>query len=125
MTFLSPLLMVGVFALVGYLSSLNNGKVKTISILDESGQFAEEFKSTKTLKFNVMDNVALTDAKSMSETSKDFGLLYIPKVSNISDFQDHIKFYSEDSPSQKFISHLEQVLSKKPDLFFIIYRHNN
>ena len=42
MTFLSPLLMVGIFSLVAYLSQLNNDKVRTISVLDESGLFAHQ-----------------------------------------------------------------------------------
>ena len=113
MTFLSPLLMVGVFALVGYLSSLNKEKVRTISILDESGQFSNEFKSTKTLKFNIIDNVALTDAKSMSETSKDYGLVYIPKVSNLTEYQDQIKFFSEDSPSLEILNKVENTIENK------------
>lgn len=113
MTFLSPLLMVGVFALVGYLSSLNKEKIRTISILDESGQFSTEFKSTETLKFNIIDNVALTDAKSMSETSKDYGLIYIPKVSKLSEYQDQIKFYSEDSPSLDILNKVERTIKNK------------
>jgi len=37
MTFLSPLIFVGIFALVAYLSSLNSDTVRKISVLDESG----------------------------------------------------------------------------------------
>ncbi len=44
MTFLSPLIMVGIFTLVAYLSQLNNDKVRTISVLDESGLFAISLK---------------------------------------------------------------------------------
>ncbi len=36
MTFLSPLIMVGVITLVVYLTQLNNDNVRTISVLDES-----------------------------------------------------------------------------------------
>ena len=39
MTFLSPLLIVGIFSLVAYLSQLNNDKERVISVLDESGMF--------------------------------------------------------------------------------------
>ena len=44
MTFLSPLLMVGIFTLVAYLSQLNNDGIRTISVLDESGLFIDEFE---------------------------------------------------------------------------------
>ena len=36
MTFLSPLIMVAIFALVAYLTQLNNDNVRIISVLDES-----------------------------------------------------------------------------------------
>ena len=43
MTFLSPLIMVGLFSLVAYLSQLNNDTARTISVLDESGLFIDQF----------------------------------------------------------------------------------
>ena len=52
MTFLSPLIiMVGIFALVAYLSQLNNDKVNTIQVLDESGLFVNLFEDTESLNF--------------------------------------------------------------------------
>jgi ABC-2 type transport system permease protein len=49
MTFLSPLIMVGIFTLVAYLSQLNNDSIRTISVLDESGLFIDEFENTEAL----------------------------------------------------------------------------
>jgi ABC-2 type transport system permease protein len=43
MTFLSPIIMVGIFTLVAYLSQLNNDTVNTINILDDSGLFSDYF----------------------------------------------------------------------------------
>ena len=37
MTFLSPLILVGLLSLVAYLTSVNNEKVRTITVLDEAG----------------------------------------------------------------------------------------
>ena len=37
MTFLTPLIMVGLIALVTYLTSVNNEKVRIISVLDQAG----------------------------------------------------------------------------------------
>ena len=51
MTFLSPLIFVGIFALVAYLSSLNSDTVRSISVLDESGLFTDEFNSTPHLQY--------------------------------------------------------------------------
>ena len=44
MTFLSPLLFVGIFALVGYLSSLK-ADTKRVAVHDETGLFVNEFNS--------------------------------------------------------------------------------
>ena len=52
MTFLSPLIMVGIFTLVAYLSQINNDSVRTISVLDESGLFLNQFEDTEHLKYN-------------------------------------------------------------------------
>ena len=45
MTFLSPLLFVGIAVFVGYLSSMK-ADVKTIAVHDETGIFADEFKNS-------------------------------------------------------------------------------
>ena len=37
MTFLSPLILVGMFSLVAYLSMLNNSETHTIAVKDDSG----------------------------------------------------------------------------------------
>ena len=72
MTFLSPLIMVGIFTLVGYLSQLNNDKVRVISVLDESGLFAEQFESTDNLKYERVDGLALSEAKKITEENGNY-----------------------------------------------------
>ena len=54
MTFLSPFIFVGIFALVAYLSSLNNDTIREISVLDESGLFADEFNSTPHTQYEIL-----------------------------------------------------------------------
>ena len=113
MTFLSPLIIVGIFALVGYLSNLNNDEVKTISVLDESGLFAKEFASTPHMHYNLIEGVSLTEAKKTAETSEIYGLLYIPKTAKLDEFSKAITFYSEDSPSLSVMSDLDDILEDK------------
>jgi ABC-2 type transport system permease protein len=45
MTFLSPLLFVGMAVLVGYLSTMNKDSVTQIAIHDEAGLLRKEFKN--------------------------------------------------------------------------------
>ena len=113
MTFLSPLIMVGIFALVAYLTQLNNDKVRTISVLDESHLFADEFKSTEKTKYDILENVTLEDAKTVVKEAENYGLLYIPKADSIDAIADKIKFYSEESPSIIVMQKIENRIEDK------------
>ena len=113
MTFLSPLIMVGIFTLVAYLSQLNNDSVRTISVLDESGLFADQFENTESLTFNILTNVNLSAAKLSSELSEDYGLLFIPKVEKIEDISKSVTFYSEDSASLQIMDDLEDAIAEQ------------
>ena len=113
MTFLSPLIMVALFALIAYLTQLNNDKVRTISVLDESSLFASEFKSTENTKYDILINVTLDDAKKIVQESENYGLLYIPRADSIEAIADKIKFYSEDSPSLIVMEKIEGTIEDK------------
>ena len=113
MTFLSPLIMVGIFALVAYLSQLNNDKVHTISVMDESGYFDDYFEDNENVKFQMITEITLTEAKLNAENSDNYGLLYIPKTNNIDDFSNSIVFYSVDSPSLIVMGSIEEIIERK------------
>ena len=113
MTFLSPLLMVGLAALIAFLTQLNNDKVKTISILDESKLFVSEFKSGEHIKYDILTDISLEDAKKIVEESENYGLLYVPKSDSIDVLADKIKFYSEDSPSFIVMKKIENIMEGK------------
>jgi ABC-2 type transport system permease protein len=116
MTFLSPLLFVGIAAFVGYLSSMK-ADTKRIAIHDESGLFAKEFTSQNTKKgeYKYLD-LSLIDLKFLKDsiTNESFeGLLYIPKEKNTKDFENKIQFISNNSPSISFIENVQDVIAKK------------
>ena len=113
MTFLSPFIFVGIFALVAYLSSLNSDTVRKISILDETGLFADEFNSSPHLQYKILQNISLEAAKKQAEIEEDYGLLFIPKTENLEDLSKKITFYSEDSPSLSMMSDINNMLETK------------
>lgn len=113
MTFLSPLIMVGIFTLVAYLSQLNNDNIRTISVLDESGLFISQFENTEQIKYNILTNVELPVAKKISEEAEHYGLLFIPEIENIDELSKSITFYSEDSPSLPIMGTIENVIEEK------------
>jgi len=113
MTILSPIIMIALFAVVAYLSQLNNNKERTISILDESGQISSIFKNTENTTYNSLSNISLNDAKAQVEEKGEYGLLHIANNEDLDEMSKSIRFYSEDTPSLTLISSLESKLEKK------------
>lgn len=112
MTFLSPLLFVGIGIFVGYLSNMK-AELKTIAIHDKTGQFVNEFKSDEEYKYVDLSRVDLKVLKDSIISESYEGLLIIPKVEDNSKLQKAIQFVSNDSPSVSFIDNLEDVIAKK------------
>jgi len=113
MTVLSPIIFIALFAVVGYLSQLNNNKERTISILDESGLLIDVFEDTDNTKYEMLSDLSLEEAKSLVETNENYGLLHVANLDSIALVANSIKFYSEDSPSLTLMSSLESKLEKK------------
>lgn len=113
MTILSPLIMIVLIAVIAYLSRLNNNTDRTISILDESGLVESIFENTEHLTYNVLENKSLEEAKEVVKSNDEYGLLYIAPINSLDSISNHIKFYSEESPSLTLISDLEGKLQKK------------
>jgi ABC-2 type transport system permease protein len=113
MTFLSPMIMIGLIALVAYLSQINSNQDRTISILDETGLFSSVFMDSEHIKYSYLTDINLANAKDLVNSKKEYGLLYIQKGKESSEIYSDAKFYSEDSPSLTFISDLESKLEKK------------
>ena len=120
MTFLSPLIMIGLFSLVAYLSQLNNTKQKNITVLDESGQLESIFSDKETVKYTILDTITLDNAKAIVEAQDSYGLLYISgfKSESESTQEDEkinvdVEFYSAETPSITIISALEEKIEER------------
>lgn len=113
MTLLSPVIVIALFAVVAYLSQLNNDKERTISILDESGQISAIFKNTENITYNILSNISLDEAKELVEAKDEYGLLHIPTYKELDQVASLIRFYSEDTPSLTLVSNMEGKLEKK------------
>lgn len=113
MTVLSPLIVITLMLVVAYLSQLNNDKVRVITVLDESGFVKNIFENTERTTYHVLESMSLTDAKKLATETGSVGLLYIDKSNSLDDVSNHIKFYSEESPSLSLISDLESKLEHK------------
>ncbi|MBT8271120.1 MAG: ABC transporter permease, partial [Bacteroidia bacterium] len=112
MTILSPLILIALFAVVAYLSQLNNNKKRTISVLDETSMVREALQSTDNLTYVFLENMELEEAKTLVRTNENYGLLHIRAHDSIAQIAQGIKFYSEDSPSLTLITEIESKLER-------------
>ena len=116
MTFLSPLLFVGIAAFVGYLSTMK-ADTKRVAIHDETGLFANEFKAlnSKDGEFKYYD-LSMIDLQFLKDsiTNESYeGLLYIPKLTKQKELENKIQYISNESPSIAFIENLQDIVAKK------------
>jgi ABC-2 type transport system permease protein len=77
-TFLVPTLFIGMISLVGFLTNKGNDKITKVTVIDDSGIFANKFHDSQVIDFNISAE-SLTEAKN-EILKKDAGyLLFIPK----------------------------------------------
>ncbi|MFI1770779.1 ABC transporter permease [Thalassobellus citreus] len=113
MTFLSPIIVIALMSVVAYLSQLNNDKIRTINILDESGLIQNVFENSENTTYNILEGMSLDDAMVLTKETSAYGILHVDKLNNINAVSNHIKFYSEESPSLSIISNIERKLEEK------------
>ncbi|MEQ3662953.1 MAG: ABC transporter permease [Flavobacterium sp.] len=109
MTFLGPLLFVGMSFLIGYLSNMNKDSITEIAIHDESGLLKNNFKNTKHTHYIDLSLMPIDVAKDTANNNYE-GLLFVPKVDSLQLLLDKVEYISEDSPSLEFISKVEKVV---------------
>ncbi len=82
LTFLVPVLIASMYGLIGYILINQNelSNAKKVNVVDESGQFKNQFQNTKTLLFYYSDR-NLAEAKSGFKSSGYDYILHIPPFS--------------------------------------------
>lgn len=112
MTFLSPLLFVGMAALIGYLASVNSDEAVKVAIHDQAAMLKNDFKSNKETKYEDLSALPLAVAKE--KASEDYeGLIYVPQVNDPQELLHKVEYISNDSPGMDFINDMERVLNDK------------
>jgi ABC-2 type transport system permease protein len=112
MTFLSPLIFVGIAVLIGFLGSMKSN-LKIIAVHDETGLFAADFKSDQEHRFKDDSHTSLKVLADSVKAGKLEGILVIPKAADNSALQKNIRFISNDDPEIEFIEDLEQTIGKR------------
>lgn len=113
MTFLTPVIMMALIALVAYLTNLNNEKVREVVVIDQSGLFDTHFTDRENLHFSYLQTDDLEATKDSIAQTDAYGLLYIPNTTSIDQLVKSITFYSEDSPSLSVMMDIERIMEKE------------
>jgi ABC-2 type transport system permease protein len=114
MTFLSPLIIVGMGALIYFLIQKNDEKIKKIVYVDYSEMFSkEDFKDTKTIHYLDYTVLGIEEIKKKVEAGNYYGALFIPKQDSLELLAKSIEFYSKDSPGMSLMNSLENKIASK------------
>ncbi len=110
MTFLSPIIMVGMVFLISYLTQLNSDEKRTIALVDESGLFTGDFTNTdKTTYLNLTDQ-GFDMVRKLAKDENYYGVLHIPK--NRASIAKEVKFYGQETPNFELVGDIERKISK-------------
>jgi len=79
LTFLTPILMVGMISLIVYLGTIKDDKIKNIVVVDKSGLYKDVLKNNESYNFQFKDATVEEIKSQNSEKSEFAALLYISK----------------------------------------------
>ena len=114
MTFLSPLLAVGIGFLVFFLSKKNNDNVRRIVYVDESKLFSkDDFGDTASHQFLDYTMLGIEESKKKVAQGTYDGVLHIPQIDSLELLAKSIVFYSKESPSISMIERVESRVASK------------
>jgi ABC-2 type transport system permease protein len=113
MTFLSPLLFVGMAVLIGYLANINQGEIKKIAVYDQGNFFTkDELVADKKYEYHYLSDMDFDKAKEIASESYE-ALLYVPENVEKKELTTKVEYLSDNSPSMDFIYKLENIIEDK------------
>jgi len=113
MTFLSPILMVGMVVLIVYLTKLNDNEKRIISVLNESEYFVGDFLSDESTGYVNFENITLQAAKDSTANLGYYGLLHIPNDGDLEMIAERSFFYSKEAASTSVLTDIETVFQER------------
>ena len=113
MTFLSPILMVGMVVLIAYLTKINDNEKRIIGLLNESDYFSTDFNPTDAVSFVRFDDISLQAAKDSTERMGFYGLLHIPDGYDLGMVTNKSFFYTKEVPSTSVLDRIEIIFQER------------
>ncbi|MCB0375655.1 MAG: ABC transporter permease [Sinomicrobium sp.] len=108
MTVLSPILIVGMIALIVFLTQVNSDEKKSIALLNESSFFSGDFETGESIIYIPYNDISLEQAKDSAQRTGYYGLLYIPSGANVEAIAPNIKLFTRSAPGLGVLEKLEQ-----------------
>ncbi|SHJ24880.1 ABC transporter permease [Pseudozobellia thermophila] len=113
MTFLSPILMVGMVVLIAYLTKINDNEQRVIGILNNSDYFSNEFVITENTSYIQFRDIPLEAAKDSAAQMGFYGLLYIPDEASLEKVCERAFLYTKEAPSTAVTEKIEAVFQQR------------
>ncbi len=113
MTFLSPILMVGMIVLIAYLTKINDSETRVISVLNESSFFSTDFGPAKSTSYVILKDLSLEEAKDSTLALNFYGLLYIPEGETVVEVSKSAYFFTKEAPNSNVLSKLDGVFQER------------
>ncbi|WP_411031396.1 ABC transporter permease [Spongiimicrobium sp. 3-5] len=113
MTFLSPILMVGMVVLIAYLTKVNDSEKRIIAVLNESDYFTNDFLTTDNTGYVNFKEIDLETAKDSTANLGYYGLVHIPNATDLKTVAKRAFFYTKEAPSTAVVDALESVFQER------------
>ncbi|MDM9630842.1 ABC transporter permease [Robiginitalea aurantiaca] len=113
MTFLSPILLVGMVVLIAYLTKINDNEKRIVVVLNESGHFQQEFLPQPGLAFVMMRDISIEEAKDSTLSLGYYGLLHLEDRGPLDKVVESAYFFTREAPSTQVLEHIERILERE------------
>ncbi|MEM9648756.1 MAG: ABC transporter permease [Bacteroidota bacterium] len=113
MTILSPILIVGMIVLIAYLTKVNDSEKRIISVLNESTLLRNDFSMTDNMSFVHFNGLTLQEAKDSTLALGYYGLLHIPKGTDLEKITGDAHLFAKDNPNTHLTQQIEAIFQRK------------
>ena len=110
LTFLTPVLFVGMISLIVWLGGIKDDKVKTIAVIDKTHLYEKVLKSNESYSFQFIDAPVEEIKKQNAEKGQFTALLYI--TDNLIDNPKAVTLYSEKQVNMELKGYITGLLNK-------------
>jgi len=109
MTFLSPLIMIGMIFLISYLTQINSDTKRSILIVDEIGTYVSSFENTENTTYIDFTSQGFETSRQQAEEGAYYGLIHISNSGTTPDFY----FYGNETPPFSLVEDIEEKIESK------------